>query len=1221
MKTAILLGFIVILMATSHKSFKKCDCDCSKDVFLGTITVSKHGFSVAATNKNNSYSRKSYLHMMLLLLAGDVETNPGPVLQADSVNICKKCTEISKRKCKIQCDKCQNWWHLTCVPIKKAQASALTQWWCPSCLTDDASSQVSPDVSRPSVHISDESGHIDITEAIAKLRKNRNVISRIPKGARIQTAEALTKMIETALDEKSNGAWFQLFRFPFLALSIPARDNTAASQVSLTTKIKRQVADYMSGSASQSQLSSDEDGRLKSSRSRRGGKGEKRLSVDEALGKRVGAKLSDGDIKGAVRLLTSGDEIVLTTDDNVEKLASKHPAAPSDLDLPPCPDDSLERPADATEADVMAAISAFNPGSSAGLDGLRPAHLKDLTGRSAGEAGIRLLAALTSLVNTVAMGRLPECARDAFYSASLTALRKGDGGLRPIAVGSVYRRLATKVTLKPLTQDLGQQLRPVQLGYGTPGGCEAAVHAARHFFNNLEQNEVLIKIDMRNAFNTLRRDKFLTTVRQRVPSLYRLLWQAYSQPSSLYFGSARIESATGLQQGDPCGPAVFSIAVDAAAREARSDFNSWYLDDATIGGDIQSVCQDLKRVIPALSSIGLEVNPSKCEILLAQTSTGVTGEEHVRKLHQLIPGAVITPASEARILGAPVTDGAAEAVMATKHEDFGRMVGRLQYIDQHSALFLLRNCIWIPKLQYLLRAAPFYRQSDLLKPLDDQLRTATSAITNVHFDDDCWEQASLPTRYGGLGLRRTQDLALPSYTASLHHCMQLVMSMLPVRVQPSATEEIGRTVSVWIHSAGVTDHPTGDAARSQRAWDSVLAEKSHNSLLAKGNQRDHARLLSAATPESGSWLHAVPSARLGTLLDAETLRIAVALRVGADVCQLHQCRCGARADSRGHHALTCRLSAGRLPRHTALNDVIKRALQSAGIPSILEPTGVDRGDGKRPDGMTIFPFKDGKSLVWDATCVNTFAASYLSSAAATAGAAAKDAETRKDRKYECLFSRFNFQPVAFETAGACGPSTKTFVRQLGARVAAYTGDQREQAWLWQRLSLAVVRGNASSVLATAGPGKGRVIAEDSIAHPRNSSPEQHVPSEASPETADLLSGLSDIGVPSHPAENASGTGRDLLQTYRQLYEEMRAEAVQANATGGDIMADPELARYLCRPKPSSGQADSAKRAMQDGSQGVGTDQLFGDAGGAKLAGAPGGRGPTGAEHRSGRSPG
>ena len=67
-------------------------------------------------------------------------------------------------------------------------------------------------------------------------------------------------------------------------------------------------------------------------------------------------------------------------------------------------------------------------------------------------------------------------------------------------------------------------------------------------------------------------------------------------------------------------------------------------------------------------------------------------------------------------------------------------------------------------------------------------------------------------------------------------------------------------------------------------------------------------------------------------------------------------------DSLGLHGLSCKFSAGRHPRHSAPNYVVKRSLRGAGVPSILEPVGVDSGDGKRPDGIAVFPFSRGKSL-------------------------------------------------------------------------------------------------------------------------------------------------------------------------------------------------------------------------------------------------------------------
>ena len=82
--------------------------------------------------------------------------------------------------------------------------------------------------------------------------------------------------------------------------------------------------------------------------------------------------------------------------------------------------------------------------------------------------------------------------------------------------------------------------------------------------------------------------------------------------------------------------------------------------------------------------------------------------------------------------------------------------------------------------------------------------------------------------------------------------------------------------------------------------------------------------------------------------------------------------------------------------------LIKIALQKAGLPSVLEPPGLDIGDGSRPDGITVFPFSGGRSSVWDCTCVDTFAGVHLNRSAMEAGIAANCAEERKCGKYATL---------------------------------------------------------------------------------------------------------------------------------------------------------------------------------------------------------------------------
>merc|ERR1712074_535325 len=132
-----------------------------------------------------------------------------------------------------------------------------------------------------------------------------------------------------------------------------------------------------------------------------------------------------------------------------------------------------------------------------------------------------------------------------------------------------------------------------------------------------------------------------------------------------------------------------------------------------------------------------------------------------------------------------------------------------------------------------------------------------------------------------------------------------------------------------------------------------------------------------------------------------------------------------------------------------------------------EPMGVSRIDGRHPDGIMFFTFSGGRSLCWDATCVDTFAETHLMESATRAGAAAEKQEQLKRQKYTELSVRFRFEPLAVETIiGVLGPSSLKFVSELGNRIRQYTGERRETQWLFQRISLAVARGNAASVLAS-----------------------------------------------------------------------------------------------------------------------------------------------------------
>lgn len=82
------------------------------------------------------------------------------------------------------------------------------------------------------------------------------------------------------------------------------------------------------------------------------------------------------------------------------------------------------------------------------------------------------------------------------------------------------------------------------------------------------------------------------------------------------------------------------------------------------------------------------------------------------------------------------------------------------------------------------------------------------------------------------------------------------------------------------------------------------------------------------------------------------------------------------------------------------------------------------------------------------------------------GAAAEAAEEAKRRKYASLSNNYIFMPLGVETFGPWGPTMKNFIKKVAPRLVDVTGDKRAGSFLAQRISLAIQRGNAASVLGT-----------------------------------------------------------------------------------------------------------------------------------------------------------
>lgn len=862
-------------------------------------------------------------------------------------------------------------------------------------------------------------------------------MKHIPKGARVAAADLLGKLVKDVVAQNTALAWLRLFCFGPFCLSRPPKNVKVRN---LTTFIKDSIASFPKEGLP--------------ALPKRGRKTQTaRKAKPRELRQIVSDKLSDGDVKGAIRLVIGTDSLASKSDETLAVLREKHPVRKQSQGLlgqTVVPQSTWT----VSPGDISDAIRSFPSGSSGGWEGLRPQHLKDLMIYELGETGKTLRKSFAELAVMVLSGSVPEEVRPVFFGARLIALSKKDGGIRPIAVGLTIRRLIAKLCNTQVMRDAVDMFKPRQLGFGVRGGAESAVHGLRRFIDeSMDSDQVIVKIDFKNAFNSLHRDHMLEEVRRHFPHAADFVSSAYSDRSALLWDQEIIWSDEGVQQGDPLGPFLFCLGIQGIVAKLQSKVNIFYMDDGTIVGDRETVVRDLQMVIDAGQSIGLVVNPSKCEFSCLSSSASFA--KHVAEsLETKSPGIRSIPYNHLDLLGAPLHKDSVEAGLKQKLQQLKSLTSRLSELDSHDALFLLRNSFALPRFTYLLRCAPCFDVPALLE-CGTFLRETLESILNCRLDDDQWAQASLPVARGGLGIRDPKDVALPAFLASVYSSRDLCMAIS--NIPSDAAFQVA--VDKW--DSSFPDRPVNELHR-QKSWDRLVCDEIVKSIHAhcQSDKSKTGCFKAAEAPMSGAWLQALPIPNLGLKLSDEELRTAASLRLGTPVIQEHTCLCGGKADSKGQHALSCHKLSGRRYRHDAVNNLIQRAFNSAGVEALREPVGLSASDNLRPDGLTLVPWSRGRSLIWDFTCPHTLAESNLHPSSVKAGSAASAAETRKRKKYESLSEKYIMVPVAVESHGVWGPAAASLISALGRRISLKTGEERATTFLYQAISIEIQRGNS-----------------------------------------------------------------------------------------------------------------------------------------------------------------
>jgi hypothetical protein len=333
--------------------------------------------------------------------------------------------------------------------------------------------------------------------------------------------------------------------------------------------------------------------------------------------------------------------------DNVESaLQALHPPASE----PFCPPPDLAVGEDFTVEEVAEALRGFAPGTAGGFSGLMPQHLKCERPTA---VYLRLLQQIARLCSDFAWGRLSPSCLSALAGARLIALGKKGGGVRPIAVGETLRRLAGKLLIARYQPEGASRLEPEQVGVGVQRGAERLVHKVRMWLQQALPDHVLLQLDFRNAFNSVKRKVLLQAVADHCPWFLPYALACYSREGALFAdGGFTIASAEEVHQGDPCGPLFFALAIMALSKHLGAVpgcWSQWYLDDGYLVGPRALIHDLLPQLEAEAVKLGLVLNRSKCAVLVPSSSLGLP-DDFLSGVPRVFASACLP------VLGSPVGD-------------------------------------------------------------------------------------------------------------------------------------------------------------------------------------------------------------------------------------------------------------------------------------------------------------------------------------------------------------------------------------------------------------------------------------------------------------------------------------------------------------------------------------------------------------------------------------
>ena len=128
--------------------------------------------------------------------------------------------------------------------------------------------------------------------------------------------------------------------------------------------------------------------------------------------------------------------------------------------------------------------------------------------------------------------------------------------------------------------------------------------------------------------------------------------------------------------------------------------------------------------------------------------------------------------------------------------------------QQHHVHFLLKDAFSIPKLTNFMWTSHLFLEPHILGKFDKVLQESLQTILNTKLEEESWDQASLPVAFGGIGVRKTQDVTLPAFISSVYGAQETVEKLLPIQIAQENPVYLDSALELWQNKAGGASLPT-----------------------------------------------------------------------------------------------------------------------------------------------------------------------------------------------------------------------------------------------------------------------------------------------------------------------------------------------------------------------------------------------------------------------------